>query len=220
LTTNLVISSGRTGYIVYFASLIIMLFTYYRITFKNLLQVLIFPIVVFIIGYKMDSAVQARVLASIEAVEKIKQSNNYDTSFGTRLAFYPMVYDMLNQENNSFLFGVGVGDIPAEMSKSIDRTKIIRVKHSHTHNSYLEAYLNSGIIGLLLLIMLFYYLWKIKIQNTEIKFIQQLIVINIMIATLSDRILEITPTMFFFSLFSSIILSQELIEYRTHCDKS
>ena len=212
MTTNLVISSGRTGYVVYFASLIIMLFTYYKVSLKNFLQVLVFPTVIFILGYKMNDGVQARVKASFDAVEKITHSRDYDTSFGTRLAFYPMAYDILNQSNNSFIFGVGIGDIPSEMISSIDRTNLIKAKYTHTHNYYLETYLNTGILGLMLLLLLFYYILAIKIKDREVRFIQQLIVINIMIAILSDRILDITPTMFFFAFFTSIVLAQERFE--------
>jgi len=48
MTTNLVISSGRTGYVVFFVSLVVLLFIYYKFSIKNFLQVLVFPLSVFL----------------------------------------------------------------------------------------------------------------------------------------------------------------------------
>lgn len=214
MTINLIISGGRTGYIVFFASLIVLLIIYYKVSLKNFLLTLVFPILIFTVVYKIDSGIQTRVNAAFTDVQKVINDNNYNTSVGTRIAFYPMSYEMLSQAHNGFFFGVGTGDIPQEMAESINRTNIVKVKHSHTHNSYMETYLNTGIIGLILLLLMFYYLWKIDIKDKNIKFIQQLILINIMVAMTSDRILEITPTMFFFALFSSIVLAQERQEHK------
>ena len=212
MTINLIISGGRTGYVVYFTSLIILLFSYYKINWKNFLQLLLFPTFVFIIGYKLNEDVQKRIEATIIATKNASNNANYDSSFGARLAFYPLSLDILKQDYNSYIFGVGTGDIPSELLNSIKRTKLLSSKHTHTHNSYMEAYLNVGVVGLVLLIMFFYFIWKIKVKNKEILFIKQLIVINISVSVLSDRIFNITESMFFLSIFFALVLAQEKIE--------
>jgi O-antigen ligase len=217
MTMNLVISSGRTGYVVFFGSLVILLITYYKVTFRNFIELLIFPVVVFFLAYMMNDQVQHRVKASFSAINSIKEKRNYDTSFGARLAFYPMTIDILKQPHNSFIFGAGTGDIESEMNASIDRTKITNSYYRHLHNSYLTAYVNTGVIGLILLILLFYYLWKINIHNKEIEFIKQLIILNIAIASLSDVIVSIKEGMFFFAIFIAIILLKEKIEEKEKC---
>ena len=212
MTTNLVISSGRTGYVVYFGSLLILLFTYYKFTLKNFLQILLFPTLVFYIGYKYNSEVQAKFNTSIESLKKMQNSKNYNSSIGARIAFYPITYDMLKQKENSFIYGVGMGDLIYELEDSINRTKLINNILPHLHSSYLTAYVNAGILGLLLLVFLFYSLFKLKIEDKELKFIQYLFLLNFSIGIIPDILLTQKVTMVYFSLFVGVILAQYNIE--------
>ncbi len=212
MTINLVISGGRTGYIVYFGSLVILIFTYYKVTLKSFLQLLIFPIIIFAIGYKLNEDVQKRVEASFTDIKKIVQNNNYNTSFGTRLAFFHITKDIVSQEENSLLFGVGVSDVRDEIRSSIDRTKIIKRYFVHAHNSYLQIYLGIGIIGLVLIFLIFYFLWKIPIKDKEIRFIQQLLILNICFAMLADSMFHTKEIMFYFAIFVGVIFAQSNIE--------
>ena len=212
MTVNLVISGGRTGYIVYFMSLIILLFSYYKLSVKNFFQLLIFPILVFMIGYEMNKDVQNKLEASIRGIDKIVTDENYNTSLGARIVVYPIAYNILSQPENSFIWGAGTGNILKDTQSSIKRTHIYKVLLGHLHNSYLEAYVNAGIVALLLLLLLFYYIWTLKIEDPEMRFIKQLIIINISIAILSDVILSINEGMMFFAVFVSLLFVQERYE--------
>jgi len=215
MTTNLVISSGRTGYVIFFASLVILLFVYYKFTWKNFLQILIFPTVVFFIGYKFNAGVQARVEASFKAIDKIGKEQNYNTSLGTRIAYYPLAYDMVSQKENSFVFGVGMGDIKSELVESIKRTGLIKnsyLQTQHVHSSYLTAYLNAGILGFSLLILLFYYLFSLEFKNKEYSFIKYLFLLNFSIGIVPDILLTQKIMMVYFSIFIALILAQQKVE--------
>ncbi|MEA1952987.1 MAG: O-antigen ligase family protein, partial [Campylobacterota bacterium] len=207
MTLNLLISGGRTGYVVYFGSLIIMLFTYYKPNIRNIFLVLLFPIVVFVIGYSLDKEIQQRVNNAFDTIDNIIDNQNYNSSLGVRFASYPIVYDILSQEQNSFILGMGTGGMVQEIKVSIERLKILDVYHpSHTHNSYLDTYLNSGILGLLLLLLIFYYIWKLKINDSYMLFVKQLVVITFMIAMLPDIMFNIKEAMYFFAVFISLLL--------------
>jgi O-antigen ligase len=209
MTTNLVISSGRTGYVAYFAALVILLFTYYKLSLKNFLQLLIFPTLVFMLAYNLDNAVKSRVNASFQAIEKIKDSEDYNTSSGVRIAMFSVAQDILEQSENSIIWGAGTGDVFTEMEASMARTKILNIHLKHLHNSYLTAYVNIGIIGLFLLFLLLYFLWNTKINDKEILFIQQLFVLVISISMLGDIMLSITVTMLFFGIIAALIIVNE-----------
>lgn len=210
MTLNLVISGGRTGYVTYFASLIILLFTYYKFSLKNLFQVLLFPIVIFYFGYTNNDSVQSRFNASAKALQQMSNETNYNSSLGVRVAFYPLSLDILSQENNSFFYGVGVGDIKSELDKSIKRTKILNNTQPHLHNTYLTTYLNAGLLGLFLLLTFFYFIFKLKVRNTEFKFIQYLFLLTFIISGLAANLLLTKITMIYFSVFISIILTANI----------
>jgi O-antigen ligase len=214
MTTNLVISSGRTGYIVYFGSLIILLFTYYKFTVKNFLQVLLFPTIIFYLGYHFNSSVQSRFNATMLDMKHIEEKN-YNGSIGARLAFYPIAYDILKQPQNSFILGVGMGDVEEELKQSILRTNFIKQIYPHLHSSYLTAYLSAGLLGLFLLCYLFYNLFSLKIKDKEFHFIQLLFLLNFSIGMVPDILLTQRTTMIYFSFFIAIILSASIIENST-----
>ncbi len=212
MTTNLVISSGRTGYVVYFGSILILLFSFYKLSIKNFLQLLLFPTIVFYIGYKLNAGVQARIEATIKATNKLQGNENYNSSLGARLASYEIVYDIFTQPENSPLYGIGVGDMKVAISKSVKKSKIIDTYFIHTHNSYLDVFLETGAIGLILLILFFYYLLRINIKDKNIRFIKHLAISVIFISMFADRLFHLKNFMFFISLFTAILLAQELNE--------
>ncbi|MBA1438789.1 MAG: O-antigen ligase family protein [Epsilonproteobacteria bacterium] len=214
MTTNLVISGGRTGYIVYFVSLLVLFFIYFKPSIKSFILVLLFPTVTFFIGCKYNSQVEARMLATLNEINQAK-NNNYNTSIGMRLAYYPLTYDMLKQPENSFLYGVGMGDLEQEMIKAEQRTKLIKHHLPHLHSSYLTAYVNGGIMGLILLLLFLYYLLKLNIKDKDLLFIKYLFILNMSISMLPDIILTQKTMMIYFSLFISILLIQHNTEQET-----
>lgn len=206
MTANLVISSGRTGYVAYFGSLIILLFSYYTLTIKNFLQVLIFPIAVFALAYSLDAGVQARVKASVNAVEQIRTAENYDTSAGARIAMYSVAQDILDQPENSMIYGAGTGGITVSLNESIKRTGILIYRYDHLHNSYLTSYVHTGLIGLFLHLLLYYFFWRTPVKSEEALFIKQLLLLIIVISTFGDVILSIKETMLFFGIFAGLVI--------------
>lgn len=206
MTANLVISSGRTGYAAYFGTLIILLFSYYTLTIKNLLQVLIFPIAVFALAYSLDAGVQERVKKSVTAVEQINTVQNYDTSAGARIAMYSITQDIMDQPENSMIYGAGTGGIKTLLNASIERTGILNSEFDHLHNSNLTAYVQTGLVGLFLLLLFYYFFWRTPVQSDEALFIKQLLLLIIVISTFGDVILSIKETMLFFGIFAGLVI--------------
>lgn len=206
MTANLVISSGRTGYAAYFGSLIILLFSYYTLTIKNFLQVLIFPVAVFALAYSLDAGVQARVKASVDAVEQINTAENYDTSAGARIAMYSVARDIVDQPENSIIYGAGTGGITTLLNESIERTGILNRRYDHLHNSNLTAYVQTGLAGLFLLLLFYYFFWRTPVKSAEALFIKQLLLLIVVISTFGDVILSIKETMLFFGIFAGLVI--------------
>jgi len=206
MTANLVISSGRTGYAAYFGSLIILFFSYYTLTIKNFLQVLIFPIVVFALAYNLDAGVQARVKASLDAVELINTAENYDTGTGARIAMYSVAQDILDQPKNSIIYGAGTGGLTVSLNEITERTGILKRRYDHLHNSYLTSYVHTGLIGLFLLLLTYYCFWRTPVESREALFIKQLLLLIIVISTFGDVILSIKETMLFFGIFAGLVI--------------
>lgn len=215
MTTNLVISGGRTGYVVYFVTLFIMLFSYYKVNWKNFLQVLIFPVIIFLIAYTLNGDVRKRVESSVAETNKVTGSQNYNTSFGARLASYPLAYQIL--KDNSFIVGVGVGDLVYEKDNAIkkhhlEKSMHIVLHHKHLHNFYADTIVTLGVIGLFILLLAIYKLWNMNIVNRESRFMQQLIVLVLITSNIADRMLHTRETMLFFAVFIGVVIARSKLE--------
>lgn len=78
-----------------------------------------------------------------------------DTSTGQRLDFY---YNTLQIVQQHPLFGVGTGGFPAAFAKQVQGSEALLTKNPH--NEYLMISAQTGVIGLALLLYLFYTQWR------------------------------------------------------------
>ena len=78
-----------------------------------------------------------------------------DTSTGQRLDFY---YNSLKIVQQQPFFGVGTGGFAAAFDQQTQGTEVL--KTPNPHNEYLMITAQSGLIGLALLLYLFYTLWR------------------------------------------------------------
>ncbi|MDO8349929.1 MAG: O-antigen ligase family protein [Gallionella sp.] len=78
-----------------------------------------------------------------------------DTSTGQRLDFY---YNSLKIVQQQPFFGVGTGGFAAAFANQTQGTEVLQTPNPH--NEYLMITTQSGVIGLVLLLYLFYTLWR------------------------------------------------------------
>jgi O-antigen ligase len=159
------------------------------------------------LAYNFDDGVQARVKITVGAVEKINNAGDYNSSAGARIAMYTIALDILDQSKNSMIYGVGTGGITPLVKRSIDRTGILSQRgYDHLHNSNLTTYVQTGLVGLFLLLLIYYLFWRAPVKNEEALFIKQLLLSIVVISTFGDEILSIKETMLFFGIFGGLVV--------------
>jgi O-antigen ligase len=109
------------------------------------------------------------------AVHDIKniQNSNYDSSWGIRVVYWMISYDILKENP---LLGVGIGDYEQTIkvflekkSYPISESTQNFIAKSHAHNQFLMVTIQTGLIGLLLMLHVIYQLSTMKIENGELK---------------------------------------------------
>jgi O-antigen ligase len=84
---------------------------------------------------------------------------NEASSTGQRLDFY---YNTLQIVEHNWLLGVGTGGFPVAFARQVQGTGASRT--NNPHNEYLMIAVQTGVLGLLLLLYLFYTEWRIAPQ--------------------------------------------------------
>jgi len=107
---------------------------------------------------------------------------------------------------NNFLFGVGIGDVRRELAKEylkLGEYQMAKDRYN-AHNQFLEVQLEGGIIGLLLLILIFIEMSYIAFSDRNI--LLGIFIMIVFMFFLFETVLYRLAGVSFFSLFSFLLL--------------
>ncbi|MDQ1243828.1 MAG: O-antigen ligase [Campylobacterota bacterium] len=213
-TTNLMFSIGRTGQLAFFTALGVLIFLKQRVSLKSLLITFVSIAAIFLLAYNSLNLFEQRVKFAKDDIEKIS-NENYHNSFGLRIIYWYITLEALKEQP---LLGSGIGDYIVESKKVLqsqdyglnEEAKKFLTDH-HYHNQYLMIAVQGGLIGLLLMFLMFLHFFKLKIKNSEFKEISILGFVIILISFIAEPlwILQFPNTLFLFITSISIVASKD-----------
>lgn len=106
-------------------------------------------------AYQLSPRLHDRAGMVISELNAWQPNQGKDTSTGQRLDFY---YNTLQIVQQQPLFGVGTGGFPAAFAQQVQGTSALPTQNPH--NEYLMVAAQTGLVGLALLLYLFYTLWR------------------------------------------------------------
>ena len=205
MVINMFITAGRAGQVMFFASLAVLIFQYFR---NSQLKATIVSITlisfVSILGYNSSPLFKNRIQQI--SYDLAKFTTNPNTSIGHRIVFTKNTLEMIK---NNPLVGVGTGDFPIEYEK-INLVNSPAVKSTvQPHNMYLYVQAQLGIIGLVSLLWIFFTQVKIALASNNLfnHNVGVALPVLFLLIMLSDTYLLGHFTSNLFILFSSFIYS-------------
>jgi len=209
MTINLFLTGGRGGQIAFFITLFVVLFIKFRKNKKLLFISILTPFLIFFIAYNFSSKFHNRINLAISDTKNIFENKNFCGSWGQRAGSYIVSKDIIKK---SPLFGVGF-HTPMDMLPVIVNEKypylkcIIHSQTIHLHNTFLMEITQAGIIGLILLLSIFLYLFKLEIKDNFIRYVKLIFLINFIIYSMVDYSWHTAITMKYFAFFSAILIA-------------
>ena len=211
MSINLFMSAGRTGQFALFLTLIILGVIHIKDK-KKLFYSFLLLMIISSSAYFNMSTFHNRVNQAYNDVTNIIQNKNPDTSLGTRIMAFKSIPYLINK--NNILFGVGIGDKASYVSNTLKKDFPYRLQnfdtHGYLHNSYVEMLVSNGLLGLILYSLIFYYLFKIKMQTPFMTYISHSLGIYIFFYGLNADLFFFQEVMSLFALFLSIIIVDSL----------
>lgn len=202
LSCNMFITVGRTGQIVFFVLLIVLLFqTFYKKSkTKLLLGLLLLPLLIAAI-FQFSPTFRGRINLALTEIRETK--SQAFTSVGCRIWFLQNSCKLL--EGNRLL-GVGTGDFPNEYAKINQLYSPKMPVTNNPHNQYLLTTAQFGLTGLFLLLTIFggQFFYSRK-QKDNLKQLRLAFPIFFMVIMLAESYLVVHATGLLFSLFSAIL---------------
>jgi len=154
MTINMFITGGRSGQVMFFAMLAILIFQFFQTEkIKSLIVISILIPGIFFIAYQSSPLFENRVNLAINDV--VTYEINSNTSVGKRIDYLVNSIDIIKK--NPFI-GVGTGDLPNEFLKvSIMNNNRDSIRTANPHNMYFLVLIQFGLLGLISFFSIFYY---------------------------------------------------------------
>ena len=215
----LFLNEARTGHFSFIIGLFVIGFMYIKQNIKTISILLVSGILSTIFIYNISSNFQNRVISIKQNVDKISDGNLCN-SIGGRVVTWQIAYDISKSEP---IFGMGTGDhliyLKESMAKKLPNCEGMTDRIDYFHGQYIEIFAQTGIVGLLLLLSIFYFLWKMKIKYNNLNYLKNILIILFLSIFLADVPFRKQFAIAIFVLISGLVLAQYRIEKRELSDE-
>lgn len=210
MTTNLFLTTGRTGQFTLLGTCSVLIIIYFRYNYKYIILSFLSVMFIFYMGFLFSDNVNTRLKEGYGDIIKVIQDKNYNTSLGVRMSSYIIIPKIIEDKNFNILYGTGysnVNDVVHKIHlKEFGDNSIFKVQEGHLHNSYITIFAGTGAIGFILLILIFYNILKIKIKDIYINYIRYSFVIIIFLGGFTENMFRQKEVMMLSAIFISIVI--------------
>ncbi|HIC43928.1 MAG TPA: O-antigen ligase family protein [Sulfurimonas sp.] len=169
---NLFINTGRMGQLVFIIGVFTTVIIHYKFSFKSIILSSVIVSVIFVSAFNLSNHFKSRVILAQQDITKAL-NHNYNTSWGNRVVYWLIAFESIKSNP---LIGVGVGDYGTAIANIFEKESYgVPLKRqgemarNHFHNQYLNVAVQIGIIGLVLLLVVYFNYFKMNIKEKEIK---------------------------------------------------
>ena len=160
--------------------------------------------------------VNVRVMTAVNNVgyylkEKNINSRKINTSVGIRLEMWRASQYAVKTHP---LFGIGAANQPEFFKKYIEQGKVDSVvrSHGHMHNSFIEVFTSKGLVGLIILLILFYYPVYISWKHRKrcFKCYKYAVILSVTLTAMSigeSMLINKNNAILYFLFFSAVLFS-------------
>ena len=204
--SNMLVNGGRTGQVAFFVTLFIVAFLNIKNKLIAIFGSIIFVFIVFTSAYNASPVFNDRINYAFHDIEKMIKDKDFTNSFSIRVSLWIIGTE---QFLDNFLIGTGIGDEAVDIQKYVKKYNFIyydnfQDNYIDYHNAYVQYLVQLGIFGLILFILLFLNLLKLKFKsiiyrNLNITFIS----LYLLLSTVGLS-LHIMASMTLFALFSGL----------------
>ena len=210
-TSNLFINGGRTGQFSFLIALCLIGF----LNFKNKLKAVVLFIslgtTIFVSAYNISPVFKDRFDYFLHDVEVMINEKDFSNSFSLRVALW---ISGLEASKHNLIFGSGIGDerenanyILQKFNISNDNFKQDTENSIDFHNMYVQYTVQLGIVGLIIILLIFYLLFKLDIRDKVYRNLLIIFLILYFCHSMLGNSFHINQSMVLFVLFSSIFIT-------------
>ncbi len=212
VTVNMFITTGRSGQVAFFITLIILFIYRTQNKLKGLIISIVSIALFATLAYNYSNTFHNRIDLAQDDIHKFVNESNYCSSWGNRVGALIITKDILIENP---ILGVGLVDNMDLLKEKIDNyypsMKCFRW-YMHYHNQYAQILTQTGVVGSIIFLSIFYSLLNLKFIEREFNIIKIILVSVFLISFIGDPYFHKQFTIVLFTLFTGILLAQHRIE--------
>lgn len=204
IVINLFINGGRTGQIVF----IVLIVTFFLMLLKNKLKAIVIASTIivstFFIAYNFSSNFHNRVHQLEVGLTKALYEKDYTDQGGMRIS---MILIGTETFFDNFLLGTGIGNVmkDANYYSTINNYKTRDMSiFTDFHNVFINISAQLGILGLLVVLLIFYSVFTIKIKERKYFILNRMFLIAFILYSCTHNSIHVMNGMVFFALFAGL----------------
>ncbi|MEA2028597.1 MAG: O-antigen ligase family protein [Campylobacterota bacterium] len=207
-------STSRSGQFIFFIGLFFIFFMLMQQKLKALGLFVLSSIVIFMIAYTQSERFKHRINYIHSDISNIVEGDKCN-SLGGRVFTWQVAYDIA--QDAPFL-GMGVGDHVEYLKKQMhEDEKFAQCKTlidmiDYFHSQYIETTTSIGLLGLIVFLLIFNFLYQIEIKNREVDQIKVILLVIFLAIFIVDVLFRKQLALAFFSLIVGLILAQNRVE--------
>lgn len=210
-TSNLFLNGGRTGQFSFLITLCIIGFLSFKNKIKATLLFITLGTTIFISAYNISPVFKDRFDYFLHDVNVMVYEKDFSNSFSLRVALW---ISGLEASKSNLIFGSGIGDERENAKASLEKFEIPKDSFKQDtensidfHNMYVQYIVQLGIVGLIIILSIFYLLFKLDIRNKLYRNLLIIFLILYFCHSILGNSFHINQSMVLFSLFSSLFIT-------------
>lgn len=212
--TNLFINGGRTGQIIFVIGIVFIVLKFVKKQVKNTTIAFIFVSLLITLFYHYSPTFKDRLTHTYSDLSLMINEKNYTGSFSARIAMWKLGIQSFTYQP---ILGNGIGDEASNIIKEIEEKKLSYFISSNNiyyyvdfHNMFIQYLSQLGIFGIIIILLIFYYMFKIKINNSRLNDLKNLFVILYLLWSIVALTFHINTSLTFFILFLGLFLKYSI----------
>ncbi len=209
----LFLSSSRTGQFMFFIGLFGIMFITIKQKLKALTLFLVSFMITIILAYNYSEVFKNRINYAKSDIQQI-YSGKLCNSIGGRVFTWKIAYEVFEE---SPILGVGSGAHLIYLKQRMDEDRefnecALKDMIDYFHGQYIEILAQGGLVGLIIFLSIFYFLWRVDLEDKKIDFIKYILIIIFLSVFLADVPFRKQFALALFALISGLILAQNRVE--------
>ncbi len=210
VTSNLFLNGGRSGQVTFFIVLIALAIINTKHKLKAIIVSILFLSITFLAAYNISPNFHDRFNQARVDVSQMVEENNYKGSFSTRVSLWIIGFDQIT---DSISLGSGIGNENNQMIHYAQKhnfdVSYIKGFEDH-HNMFITYGVQLGQIGLILILLIFYFVYTIKIKNQMYNSLNIIFITVFALWSFTGTTFHTMNPMTFFALFAGLFNAMSL----------